>query len=145
MPAPGPPPVGLRSSDLAQYRPAGATDLDIRLACKGLAGDSCGALNRLCTASETVRACACAWRIESFTMPLQFGLFVPPFAEMAEPSRVVELAKSAEAAGWDGFFLWDHILAVPGMPVADSWITMAAVAQATARMRLGMLVTPLAR
>jgi alkanesulfonate monooxygenase SsuD/methylene tetrahydromethanopterin reductase-like flavin-dependent oxidoreductase (luciferase family) len=33
---------------------------------------------------------------------------------MAEPSRVVELAKSAEAAGWDGFFLWDHILAVPG-------------------------------
>jgi alkanesulfonate monooxygenase SsuD/methylene tetrahydromethanopterin reductase-like flavin-dependent oxidoreductase (luciferase family) len=64
---------------------------------------------------------------------------------MAEPSRVVELAKSAEAAGWDGFFLWDHILAVPGMPVADSWITMAAVAQATARMRLGMLVTPLAR
>ena len=78
-------------------------------------------------------------------MPLRFGLFVPPFAEMAEPSRVVELAKSAEAAGWDGFFLWDHILAVPGMPVADSWITMAAVAQATARMRLGMLVTPLAR
>lgn len=78
-------------------------------------------------------------------MPLRFGLFVPPFAEMAEPSRVVELAKSAEAAGWDGFFLWDHILALPGMPVADSWITMAAVAQATARMRLGILVTPLAR
>jgi alkanesulfonate monooxygenase SsuD/methylene tetrahydromethanopterin reductase-like flavin-dependent oxidoreductase (luciferase family) len=64
---------------------------------------------------------------------------------MAEPGRVVELAQSAEEAGWDGFFLWDHILAVPGMPVADSWITIAAIAQATARMRLGLLVTPLAR
>jgi hypothetical protein len=78
-------------------------------------------------------------------VPLCFGLFVPPFAELAEPRRVVELAQSAESAGWDGFFLWDHILAVPGMPVADSWITMAAIAQATERIRLGMLVTPLAR
>jgi len=72
-------------------------------------------------------------------------LFVPPFADLAEPSRVVELARSAEQAGWDGFFLWDHILAIAGMAVADSWITMAAIAQATERMRLGMLVTPLAR
>lgn len=78
-------------------------------------------------------------------MPLRYGIFMPPFAELAEPSRVVALAQSAEGAGWDGFFLWDHILAIPGMPVADPWITMAAVAQATKSMRLGMLVTPLAR
>jgi alkanesulfonate monooxygenase SsuD/methylene tetrahydromethanopterin reductase-like flavin-dependent oxidoreductase (luciferase family) len=78
-------------------------------------------------------------------MPLKFGLFVPPFAELAEPSGVVELARAAEGSGWDGFFLWDHILAVPGMAVADSWVTMAAVAQSTTRIRLGMLVTPLAR
>ena len=31
------------------------------------------------------------------------------------------------------------------MAVADPWVTMAAVAQSTSRMRLGMLVTPLAR
>lgn len=64
---------------------------------------------------------------------------------MAEPSRVVDLAQAAEASGWDGFFLWDHIVATPGMAVADPWVTMAAVAQSTSRMRLGMLVTPLAR
>jgi alkanesulfonate monooxygenase SsuD/methylene tetrahydromethanopterin reductase-like flavin-dependent oxidoreductase (luciferase family) len=78
-------------------------------------------------------------------MPLRFGLFLPPFAVLAEPSRVVELARSAEESGWDGFFLWDHILALPGMAVADPWVTVAAVAQSTTRVRLGMLVTPLAR
>jgi hypothetical protein len=78
-------------------------------------------------------------------MTLRFGLFVPPFADFAEPERVVELARSAESAGWDGFFLWDHMLAIPGMQVAEPWITLAAIAQVTSRMRLGMLVTPLAR
>ena len=60
-------------------------------------------------------------------MPLRFGLFLPPFAELAEPSRVVELARSAEKSGWDGFFLWDHIMALPGMAVADPWVTIAAI------------------
>ena len=78
-------------------------------------------------------------------MSLKFGLFVPPFESLAEPSHVVGPARAAEASGWDGFFLWDHILFRPGMAVADPWLTMAAVAQSTARVRLGMLVTPLAR
>lgn len=76
---------------------------------------------------------------------MRFGLFVPPFADFAEPARVVELARSAEQAGWDGFFLWDHLLAEPGMAVADSWVTMAALATATRTLRIGALVTPLAR
>jgi alkanesulfonate monooxygenase SsuD/methylene tetrahydromethanopterin reductase-like flavin-dependent oxidoreductase (luciferase family) len=76
---------------------------------------------------------------------LRFGLFVPPFAELAEPDHVVELACVAEDAGWDGFFLWDHILSAPGVPVADPWTVAAAVAAATETIRFGMLVTPLAR
>jgi alkanesulfonate monooxygenase SsuD/methylene tetrahydromethanopterin reductase-like flavin-dependent oxidoreductase (luciferase family) len=55
------------------------------------------------------------------------------------------LASAAEDAGWDGFFLWDHMLARPGMAVADAWVTMAAVATATTRMHIGALVTPLPR
>jgi alkanesulfonate monooxygenase SsuD/methylene tetrahydromethanopterin reductase-like flavin-dependent oxidoreductase (luciferase family) len=78
-------------------------------------------------------------------MALEFGIFVPPFADFAEPERMVELGVAAEEAGWDGLFLWDHMLAVPGMAVADSWVTAAAIAQATSRIRLGMMVTPLAR
>lgn len=78
-------------------------------------------------------------------MSLSFGVFLPPFDELAEPRRLVELARSAEEAGWDGFFLWDHMLAFRGMAVADSWILAAAIAEVTERMRLGLLVTPLAR
>jgi alkanesulfonate monooxygenase SsuD/methylene tetrahydromethanopterin reductase-like flavin-dependent oxidoreductase (luciferase family) len=76
---------------------------------------------------------------------MRFGVFLPPFAEFAEPRGVVELAKQTETAGWDGLFLWDHMLAFPGMAVADPWVVMAAVATVTERIRLGALVTPLPR
>ena len=73
------------------------------------------------------------------------GIFLPPFDEFADPRRVARLAADAEQAGWDGIYLWDHMLAVPGMPVAEAWTTMAAIAMATSRVRLGAMVTPLAR
>jgi len=76
---------------------------------------------------------------------VRFGLFLPPFEAFAAPRRVAELAHSAEQAGWDGLFLWDHMLAIPGMAVADPWVTLAAVATGTTRLRFGALVTPLAR
>jgi alkanesulfonate monooxygenase SsuD/methylene tetrahydromethanopterin reductase-like flavin-dependent oxidoreductase (luciferase family) len=76
---------------------------------------------------------------------VRFGVFLPPFAEFAEPRRVVALGKQAEAAGWDGLFLWDHMLAIPGMAVADPWVVMAGIAAVTQRIRLGALVTPLPR
>ena len=77
--------------------------------------------------------------------PLSYGVFLPPFAEFAEPKRLVALARSAEQAGWDGLYLWDHMLTIPGMAVADPFVMTAAIAQATEGIRLGMLVTPLAR
>jgi alkanesulfonate monooxygenase SsuD/methylene tetrahydromethanopterin reductase-like flavin-dependent oxidoreductase (luciferase family) len=76
---------------------------------------------------------------------VRFGLFFPQFEELAEPARVAELAVMAEEAGWSGFFLWDHMLARPGMAVCDPWIAMAAVATATRDIRFGAMVTPLAR
>jgi alkanesulfonate monooxygenase SsuD/methylene tetrahydromethanopterin reductase-like flavin-dependent oxidoreductase (luciferase family) len=76
---------------------------------------------------------------------MRFAIFLPPFAEFAEPRRVVELSRQVEGAGWDGLFFWDHMLAFPGMAVADPWVVMAAVAAVTERIRLGALVTPLPR
>jgi alkanesulfonate monooxygenase SsuD/methylene tetrahydromethanopterin reductase-like flavin-dependent oxidoreductase (luciferase family) len=76
---------------------------------------------------------------------MRFGVFLPPFAEFAEPQRVVALSKLAEESGWDGLFLWDHMLAAPGMAVADPWVIMGAVAAGTSRIRMGALVTPLPR
>ena len=68
----------------------------------------------------------------------EVGPVPPRSGALAEPDRVVRLALAAEGPGWDGFFLWDRILALPGMAAADPWAIMAAVAQATARVRLGM-------
>ncbi len=73
------------------------------------------------------------------------GLFLAPFGEFSDPRRVAELALTAERAGWDGLFLWDHILAGPGTPIADPWVTLAAVAALTTRLRIGAMVTPVAR
>lgn len=74
------------------------------------------------------------------------GIFVAPFDELAEPERLVRLAVQAEEAGWDGFFLWDHVdYRDPVSALADPWVTMGAIASATERIRLGPLITPPAR
>lgn len=74
------------------------------------------------------------------------GLFLPAFDELADPDRLVELALRAEASGWDGFFLWDHLLySEPVRDILDPYVSLAAIAQATSRLQLGPMVTPLVR
>ena len=75
---------------------------------------------------------------------MKFAFNVQNFAPFDDVHRVVELAKEAEAGGWDGFFLWDHIH-WNGPPMLDPWVVLAAIATATERIRIGALVTPLAR
>jgi alkanesulfonate monooxygenase SsuD/methylene tetrahydromethanopterin reductase-like flavin-dependent oxidoreductase (luciferase family) len=77
---------------------------------------------------------------------VKHAIFVAPFEELADPRVVADLAAEAEAAGWDGFFLWDHIRhAAPVRAVADVWVTLAAVASVTTQLRIGPMVTPLSR
>jgi alkanesulfonate monooxygenase SsuD/methylene tetrahydromethanopterin reductase-like flavin-dependent oxidoreductase (luciferase family) len=77
---------------------------------------------------------------------MRSGLFLPLFDDLADPATVARLAAEAEQAGWDGFFVWDHVRwREPVRDVADPWITLTAIATATERIRLGPMVTPLAR
>lgn len=77
---------------------------------------------------------------------MKHALFLPIFDALAEPAAVADLAVHAEAAGWDGLFVWDHIAySAPVAAIADPWITLAAVACATERLRLGPMITPLPR
>jgi alkanesulfonate monooxygenase SsuD/methylene tetrahydromethanopterin reductase-like flavin-dependent oxidoreductase (luciferase family) len=75
---------------------------------------------------------------------IRFGVYLPPFGPFGDPRVLVELAVRAEAAGWDGVFLWDHVV-TDAMPIADPWTTLAAIAQATESLLLGPAVTPPAR
>jgi F420-dependent oxidoreductase-like protein len=63
----------------------------------------------------------------------------------ADHDDLLRVARTAEAAGYDGFFRSDHFLAVgggTGLPgPSDAWLTLAALAQETFRIRLGTLVT----
>ena len=77
---------------------------------------------------------------------MRHGLYLPIFGELSDPAAVARVTAEAEAAGWDGVFVWDHLrYREPVTEVADPWVTLAAMATATERLRLGPMVTPLAR
>jgi alkanesulfonate monooxygenase SsuD/methylene tetrahydromethanopterin reductase-like flavin-dependent oxidoreductase (luciferase family) len=78
---------------------------------------------------------------------MNHAIFFAPFGDMAEPAAAVELALAAEEHGWDGVFLWDHIFRAPESVthIGDAWITLAAIAVATNRVRIGPMVTPVIR
>jgi probable F420-dependent oxidoreductase len=76
---------------------------------------------------------------------VQFGICLANIGNYSDPRVGVRVAEAAEAAGWAGVFSWDHLAFVWGAPAADPWITLAAVAKATSRVRIGTAVTPVAR
>jgi alkanesulfonate monooxygenase SsuD/methylene tetrahydromethanopterin reductase-like flavin-dependent oxidoreductase (luciferase family) len=75
---------------------------------------------------------------------MQRAISLPP---VGPPHALVELAVTAEANGWDGVFIWDHLhfLRAMGVDVVDPWVTLGAIAAATTRVRIGPMVTPLPR
>jgi alkanesulfonate monooxygenase SsuD/methylene tetrahydromethanopterin reductase-like flavin-dependent oxidoreductase (luciferase family) len=75
---------------------------------------------------------------------VRYGITIPPFGECSNARTLARLAKKAEDAGWDGFFLWDHLLYGP-IPVVDPWVALTAIALSTHRIRIGPMVTPLPR
>ncbi|HEX5195262.1 MAG TPA: LLM class flavin-dependent oxidoreductase [Solirubrobacteraceae bacterium] len=79
-------------------------------------------------------------------MSARRGLYIAPFDGLASPAALAELAAVAERAGWDGVFVWDHLLySEPVRELSDPWICVAAIAARTTRLALGPMVTPLAR
>ncbi len=80
---------------------------------------------------------------------MQYGIYLPNFGYFGDVHTVANLAYDAEQAGWDGFFIWDHVTigswAGSDMPFVDPWVALAAVATRTERIKIGALVTPLPR
>ena len=75
---------------------------------------------------------------------MKFGIYLPNFGPYGDARVLADLARDAENAGWDGFFIWDHI-AGWNLPMVDPWVALAAIAISTHRIRIGTTVTPLPR
>lgn len=76
---------------------------------------------------------------------MRYGICLANIGTYSDARVATDLARDAEAAGWDGVFLWDHLGFVWGPPAADPWVTLGAIAASTERLRLGTMVTPVAR
>jgi probable F420-dependent oxidoreductase len=76
---------------------------------------------------------------------MRHGICLANIGTYADPRVSVRVARAAEEAGWEAVFVWDHLAFVWGPPAADPWVTLAAIASATSKVRLGTAVTPVAR
>lgn len=76
---------------------------------------------------------------------MRHAVYLPPIGAFGDVHALLDLAMAAEEAGWDGFFLWDHIQYERPVPLCDAWIALSAIATSTTRIRIGPLVTPLPR
>jgi len=66
---------------------------------------------------------------------MYYGLTLP----CLDARTLAELAHEAELVGWDGIFVWDLSWG------NDVWISLAAIAMRTERLRFGTMLTPLSR
>jgi len=66
---------------------------------------------------------------------VKYGFVLPS----GDARVAADLAYEAEQAGWDGFFVWEPVW------VWDAWVSLAAAAMRTERIRLGTMITPASR
>jgi alkanesulfonate monooxygenase SsuD/methylene tetrahydromethanopterin reductase-like flavin-dependent oxidoreductase (luciferase family) len=76
---------------------------------------------------------------------MHYGVVMANLNDYSDPRVAVRLAQAAEEAGWEAFFVWDHLGFVWGSPSSDPWVVLPAVAASTTRIALGTAITPLAR
>ncbi len=86
-------------------------------------------------------------RIVLWNRIMKFGIYAPNFGNtFGNPKLITKLAIEAEKSGWDGFFLWDHIINTEGFPnTVDPFIALTSVAENTEKIIIGTTVTPVTR
>jgi F420-dependent oxidoreductase-like protein len=78
-------------------------------------------------------------------MGIPLRIFTEP-QQGATYEQLLGVAQHGERLGFDAFFRSDHLQRIgpgaPGPGSTDAWMTLAAIARETSRIRLGTLVTP---
>jgi hypothetical protein len=76
--------------------------------------------------------------------PIRSGVYIANYGPFGDVPRLCALCELAERSGWHGFFIWDQVYS--GVePTVDPWVVLAACAARTGRIKLGAMVTPVAR
>lgn len=76
---------------------------------------------------------------------MKYGIHLPNFGPFGSARVLADLAKDAEDAGWDGFFIWDHNNRAYVFDNVDPWVALAAIAINTSTIKIGAHVTPIPR
>ncbi len=83
--------------------------------------------------------------------PVQFGYCVPIFAQPGpaffrtpsypalDTATTMQLARTAETLGFDALWVADHLMLGKDQAILEGWTTLAALAGATTRARLGLI------
>src|SRR5919198_5491508 len=88
----------------------------------------------------------CQVAVWGYRLSVSYAVGLPNVGEFGDPGVLVELAVAAEEHGWDGVFVWDHVLYHDqSWPVVNPTVALAAIATRTAVVRLGTLITALPR
>lgn len=71
---------------------------------------------------------------------IPIGISLPTFSVRYAELRAA--AEALDALGYDSVWLWDHYVSWrnPGEPVLECWASLAGLASATTRIKLGPLV-----
>lgn len=94
-----------------------------------------------------VHGCSDERHITRGSQLIRRAISLAPVGRLSDPHVLVDVAVAAEENGWDGLFLWDHVLRPAEEPAGllDPWVTLTAIAAKTTRLRIGPLITPVAR
>jgi len=66
---------------------------------------------------------------------MKYGIILPT----GDARTAANFAHEAEAAGWNGFFVWEPVWGI------DAWVCLTVAAMTTESIRLGTMITPLSR
>jgi alkanesulfonate monooxygenase SsuD/methylene tetrahydromethanopterin reductase-like flavin-dependent oxidoreductase (luciferase family) len=76
---------------------------------------------------------------------MRYAIGMSTVGTFADMGLIRDLAAECEGAGWDGFFVWDHLLYRDDFAVVDGWVALGAAAAMTRRATLGLMVAALPR
>jgi alkanesulfonate monooxygenase SsuD/methylene tetrahydromethanopterin reductase-like flavin-dependent oxidoreductase (luciferase family) len=76
---------------------------------------------------------------------MRYAIDLSAIGPWGSPRSLADLAALAERSGWDGVFVEDYLIHPDGLDAYDPWVSLAAIAAATDRIRIGTLVAALPR